>query len=1062
MQLDVNDPKYPLLAAAILDRHNRNDNETNITSAIRDFLVDTGLARREHIVEENPPSDSSRRAVDLTALDTFVEVKRRLGTAAGFDPNPEYVRQLDDYLRDSQQTGKNVRMGVLTDGKYWLLRWAGAGAVNTAPPYAFVLENPDGWLPLYEWLRDKALTTLETLQPDREALPEHFGPGSPLYRRDIDALSELYRDNADAESVRLKRRLWRDLLQTALGEIAGDPAEMDDLFVRHTYLSAVIGMVVQAAFGVDLSILAETDPDDALRGARFRNDTGLQGVVESDFFAWPAEVAGGSPLIKTLARRVGRFDWGSENTPSDIAAILYQTVIPAEERRTLGEYYTPVWLARSMTQELITDPLNQRVLDPACGSGSFIVEAVSHYIAAAREANIHPTEIFSGLRGSVIGIDIHPAAVHLARAAYALAARQSIKDAGYTSVSLPVYLGDSLQLRFRSGDMFAEHSVTIQVENGAPNEIEADESGDNNDNLELVFPVSLIDRADIFDALISDVAEHIERGDDPYIALADHAITIPKERAMLESTLAAMSRLRQQGRNHIWAYYTRNMVRPVALSRAKVDVIIGNPPWINYNQTVNILRTELEELSNNRYGIWAGGRYASNQDVAGLFFTRCADLYLKDGGVIGFVMPHSTLQSGQHAKWRSGLWQSPAAGRNQRRARDFTLSVDFGHKTAWDLEQLEPNTFFPIASCVVFARSTGKSGIATPLAGEAEVWRGETGTDNVRRLPRGITDTSVRGDSPYDRYSRMGAAIRPRRFFFVEETENPALFQAPQTITVNPRRGSLDKKPWNELDLTALTGQTIELTHLFNIYMGETIAPYVTLQPLQALLPFKQGDNAIPSDENGIGGISMVGLERRMRQRWQIINRLWETSKSRANRLNLLKNLDYLNKISSQLAWRQDQGVRPTRIVYTTSGLPTAAVIQDNGAIIDETLYWVTCQDTQEANYLLAIINSNALAEAAAPLMAKGQFGARSLHKHLWKLPIPEYDVAIPLHSELAVAGAAGAVGARRKLAELRAERGERLTVAVIRRQLRAWLRSSPEGAAVESAVARLLAGGGG
>ena len=48
-------------------------------------------------------------------------------------------------------------------------------------------------------------------------------------------------------------------------------------------------------------------------------------------------------------------------------------------------------------------------------------------------------------------------------------------------------------------------------------------------------------------------------------------------------------------------------MRPVALSRARVDVVVGNPPWINYNQTADILRTELQSLSRNRYGIWAGG-----------------------------------------------------------------------------------------------------------------------------------------------------------------------------------------------------------------------------------------------------------------------------------------------------------------------------------------------------------------------------------------------------------------------------------------------------------------------
>ena len=111
----------------------------------------------------------------------------------------------------------------------------------------------------------------------------------------------------------------------------------------------------------------------------------------------------------------------------------------------------------------------------------------------------------------------------------------------------------------------------------------------------------------------------------------------------------------------------------------------------------------------------------------------------------------------------------------------------------------------------------------------------------------------------------------------------------------------------------------------------------------------------------------------------------------------------------------------------------------------------------REANYLLAIINSDALYEAVQPLMAKGQFGARHLHKHLWKLPIPEFDAAEPLHREIAEAGAAAALGASGRLAELRSERGEGLTVTIARRELRAWLRGSAEGAAVEGVVGRLL-----
>ena len=319
IHIDISDPKHRNAAEQILRRHKNSEPEANITSAVRDFLILTGLARSEEMAEENPPSDGSRRAVDLTALDTFIEFKRRIGTSAGGEPDPENVRQLDDYLAQSASQGR-VRMGILTDGKRWLLRWPGVGEVRLTRPYAFTLDGPDGWFSLYEWLRDSALVSLEGASPDREGIAGHFGPGSPSYQRDIAALKTLYQEHAELETIRVKRRLWYDLLRTALGEIAYTTEGMDDLFVRHTYLSAVIGMVVQASFGIDIRRLAETDSADLLQGRELHRATGLQGVLESDFFAWPNEV-GGKPLLQTLARRVARFDWAE--APPDTAATLY-------------------------------------------------------------------------------------------------------------------------------------------------------------------------------------------------------------------------------------------------------------------------------------------------------------------------------------------------------------------------------------------------------------------------------------------------------------------------------------------------------------------------------------------------------------------------------------------------------------------------------------------------------------------------------------------------------------------------------------------------------------------
>ena len=124
-------------------------------------------------------------------------------------------------------------------------------------------------------------------------------------------------------------------------------------------------------------------------------------------------------------------------------------------------------------------------------------------------------------------------------------------------------------------------------------------------------------------------------------------------------------------------------------------------------------------------------------------------------------------------------------------------------------------------------------------------------------------------------------------------------------MTVTPRRGSQDKEPCNNLDLTAITGQTVESAHLFDVHLGETLVPYATLEPLKALLPLRRGESSIPVDTNGVGGVRLGGLDRRMRERWRTINDSWEHNKAAANELDLLGRVDYHRELSSQFEWQR-------------------------------------------------------------------------------------------------------------------------------------------------------------
>ena len=192
-------------------------------------------------------------------------------------------------------------------------------------------------------------------------------------------------------------------------------------------------------------------------------------------------------MLRTLARRVARFDW--QRAPNDVAAILYETVIPHLTNDGSWANTTPLtgWRRASYGNWSRIPSIS-----------TFLTRHAVPELSSRRRSRIFskprlrppwiPKRYWSGWRFSVSGIDVHPVAVHLARSAWVLAAQPAIEAAvrsGFAgNLTVPIYLGDALQLRFRAGDMFAQRQITIQV--------------DGDQNKELIFPVSLVDRAEIF------------------------------------------------------------------------------------------------------------------------------------------------------------------------------------------------------------------------------------------------------------------------------------------------------------------------------------------------------------------------------------------------------------------------------------------------------------------------------------------------------------------------------------------------------------------------------------
>ncbi len=1025
-ELSADDPRFVDLARELLHWHGSSAHEDNVRSAVRNFLIGTELTEFYEIESEASPNPQriKRSRVDLVLSDAFIEVKTRIGVAAdAATPAPDHVAQLDGYLDSSP----DVNLGVLTDGRHWLRRTTGQTQVPTAYPWAFVLNEPDDAVELYRWLNEYIFSGLRAKPIDANTIGTEFGPASPVYATHIELIRRLFERHRDDRTVAIKYDLWQELLEVALGEVVGTEAteSLHSLFVRHTYLVTMIGMVTQATYGVDIEHLSAQDPMDLLVGRLFAADTGLVGVIETDFFTWLGEVDGGVDVIREMAAWTASYDWSTAEL--GMASTLYQSVIPPAEREQLGEYYTPDWLAEAMVMEAVTDPLAQRVLDPACGSGSFLVAAIRHLLVAAHEGELTPAETLATLRGNVIGVDVHPVAVHLARSEWVLAARDAIATVdGRPDFTPPVYLGDSLQLLTTSDQLLGRAEVAIPV------------TGDPL-RRELRFPRSLIERPEVFDSVMEQVASQVRVGGDPRQALEDSGIS-DAERAALAPALDLLEALHTEGRDHIWSYYTRNVVRPLVLAEETVDVIIGNPPWITYNQTVDRLRERLRELSAG-YGIWKGAQFATNADLAALFFTRCADLYLAPGGVCAMVMPHSALAQGHYSKWRTGRWNKP----------DAPLNMNLAHSLPWDLETLDPNDFFPVPACVVYG-SRSESGSELPT--EVERWRGTPGASDVER----VVSPLVHGEefrSPYADRARNGATIFPRRLFFVVEDPLKGPVVAANSIRTNPRRGAHDKEPWRSVDLQAIHQRTVERTHLFNVALGESVAPYFMLDTLPALLPISD-EGTIERLAGDQSRIDPASLRWRMRERWNLVSDVWEQRRS----TTLADQLDHMGKLSAQLTWRSSGAADDAgpRVLYAASGHPTAAICPDSEVIVENSLYWLPTESHDEALYLCGILNSLTLRTLVEPHVPKGQWGPRHVHTHVWKLWIPPYDAAEQTHSAIVEAASAVANGVADLLSRERQQRSAGgLDTRRARQLARAWLAESDSGAAVERHVSKLL-----
>ena len=112
----------------------------------------------------------------------------------------------------------------------------------------------------------------------------------------------------------------------------------------------------------------------------------------------------GQAIIRRLIAQLAVYDWAS--LTDDVLGSIFEHLIPRGQQILLGQFYTPRPVADLLVASTI-DGARPFVLDPGCGSGTFLMSAYS-YLAYA--ANLSHKELLS----IIWGFDVSPFAAELA------------------------------------------------------------------------------------------------------------------------------------------------------------------------------------------------------------------------------------------------------------------------------------------------------------------------------------------------------------------------------------------------------------------------------------------------------------------------------------------------------------------------------------------------------------------------------------------------------------------------------------------------------------------------
>lgn len=173
-------------------------------------------------------------------------------------------------------------------------------------------------------------------------------------------------------------------------------------------------------------------------------DAGIKNYGCAECYDWFIGVEGLGMYLENIYDEIAVSD---VDNGGDAISMVFENIFPKEIRHSVGEYYTPYWLANVVISQVTSNDENaclKKFIDPTCGSGTFLIALINKYKQQSRNA------IFR----NVCGIDINPLTVLAAKTNYLMAYSKELVIDSRHPLEIPVYYADIIAVNNASKDLF--------------------------------------------------------------------------------------------------------------------------------------------------------------------------------------------------------------------------------------------------------------------------------------------------------------------------------------------------------------------------------------------------------------------------------------------------------------------------------------------------------------------------------------------------------------------------------------------------------------------------------